>query len=138
MKYLLVFLFACGGSKTQPVGPGSGSGSAVVEPPKKDTRTELEKRRDAACEQVGERITQCQVEDAKKSLAAGKVTQKDFDDATKPDWLKQYTAMFVAKCKIPMSSRQVRVLEVCYKEETECDPFADCLKHLDDQQPATK
>jgi hypothetical protein len=134
MKYLLVVLLACGGNKTQPVGPGSGSGSAVVEPPK-DTRTELEKRRDTACEQVGERITQCQVEDAKKDLAAGKVTQKDFDDATKPDWLKQYTAMFVKKCKIPMSSRQVRVLEVCYKEETECAPFADCLTHLDDQQP---
>jgi hypothetical protein len=34
-----------------------------------------------------------------------------------------------------MSSRQVRVLEVCFKEEQECGPLMSCLDHLK-AQPA--
>jgi hypothetical protein len=30
-----------------------------------------------------------------------------------------------------MSSRQVRVLEVCFKQETECGPLTECLKNLE-------
>ena len=128
---LLAQLTACGGSKTTPTNPGSGSGSAVVEPPK-DTRTAIEKRRDIACSQVGERITQCAVEDLKKEVAAGRMKQKEYDDTVKPEILKKNTEEFVKKCEVPMSSRQVRVLEVCFKEETQCAPFVDCLSHLSD------
>jgi len=132
MKYLLVFLLACGGSKTTPSNPGSGSGSAVAPPPT-DSRTAIEKRRDDACVQVGERLTQCAVEDLKAEVAAGRMKQKEFDDTTKPEILKKNTSDFVKKCEVPMSSRQVRVLEVCFKEETKCAPFVDCLSHLNDQ-----
>jgi hypothetical protein len=135
MKYLLMVVLssglACGGSKTQPVGPGSGSGSAV-EPPK-DTRTEIEKRRDDACDKVGDKITQCQLDDAKAQLAAGEVSKKDFDDATTPMALKQFKDAWLQKCHVPMNSFQVRVLEVCHKEETQCAPFYNCLEHLNDK-----
>ena len=106
--------------------------TAVVEPPK-DTRTEIEKRRDAACDQVGDRITQCQLDDAKAQLAAGEVNQKDFDDATTPAALKQFKDAWLKKCQVPMNSYQVRVLEVCHKEETQCGPFYNCLDHLNDK-----
>ncbi len=122
---------ACGGKQT--TGTGSGSGSDPP-PPLKDTRTELEKRLAAACESVGKKATQCALDDAKKDLAEGKVSQKDFDLNTKPELLEENTARFVKKCNVPtMSSRQVRVLEVCFKEETECGPFLDCLSHLEDK-----
>jgi hypothetical protein len=38
-----------------------------------------------------------------------------------------------------MSSRQVRVLEVCFREETECAPLEACLANLSPEAgPATK
>ena len=127
---LALMLVACGGKPT-PVGP-SGSGSGSDAPHIKDTRSKIDIRRDTACELVGTRITACAVEDAKAELAAGKVTKKDFDLDTAPDVLRKHTAEFVKGCEVPMSSRQVRVLEVCLKAETLCGPFADCLTHLSD------
>jgi len=131
VKLALVFaLVACGGSKPSTTGPtnaGSGSGTAVA-----DIRTPIEKRRDAACEKVGAKLTDCALEDAKKDLAAGKVTKKEFDLNTAEGVLKRHTEKFVEQCEVPLSSRQVRVLEVCYQEEQQCGPLADCLTHLND------
>jgi hypothetical protein len=128
--FVVVALIACGGKQTPP--PSSGSGSAEAGPVK-DTRNEFQKRLATACESVGKRITECAVADAKKEVAAGRMTQKDFDLNTKPEILEKNTEEFVKKCDVPaMTSRQVRVLEVCHKEETECDPFLDCLSHLND------
>lgn len=127
----LVVLIACGGK--QPSAPTTGSGSAETGPVK-DTRNEFQKRLAVACESVGKRITDCAVADAKKEVDAGRMTQKDFDLNTKPEILEKNTEEFVKKCDLPaMTSRQVRVLEVCHKEETECDPFLDCLSHLNDK-----
>lgn len=125
-------LAACGG-KPAPQNP-QGSGSAeqpvgVV----KDTRTEIERRRDAACEKLGARLTACAVEDARAELAAGKVSKAEFDANTAPEIQRENTAKFVTACKVPMSSRQVRVLEVCDREEAECGPLTDCLTHLQDK-----
>ena len=128
MRLVLVFVVACGGAKPTPT-TGSGSGDPG---PVKDTRTALEKRRDGACEQLGPRITECALADAKAALAAGKITQKDFDSTTTSDILRKNTSEFIKACRVPMSSRQVRVLEVCFKEEQECGPLADCLTHLND------
>ena len=123
-------LVACGG-KPPPVGPaGSGSGNEI--PHIKDTRSKIEIRRDTACELVGTRLTGCALEDAKAELAAGKVSKKDFDLDTAPDVLRKNTEEFIKKCEVPMTSRQVRVLEVCLQAETLCGPFADCLTHLSD------
>jgi len=58
----------------------------------------------------------------------------------KPDELvSAHKQKFLKECKTsPMSSRQVRVLEVCYKSETECEPLAECLKNLEPQKSETK
>jgi hypothetical protein len=134
MKTLLLVLAiaACGGKQTPAPSNGSaGSGSAPVEV--KDDRTELQKRLATACEAVGTKVTECAVEDAKAMLADGKITQKVYDESTTFDVRKKNTEEFVKKCDVPtMSSRQVRVLEVCHKEEQQCGPFLDCLSHLAD------
>lgn len=128
---VLVALVACGGKQT-PAPPSGGSGSADVGPVK-DTRNDFQKRLATACESVGKRITDCAVADAKKEVEAGRMTQKDFDLNTKPEILEKNTEAFVKKCDVPeMTSRQVRVLEVCHKEETACEPFVDCLSHLNE------
>ncbi len=129
---MFLVVVACGGKHTPST--GSGSGSSEPPPPLKDTRTEIEKRRATACESVGKQITACAVADAKAEVDAGRMTKKDFDLNTKPEILDKNTEEFVKKCNTPsMSSRQVRVLEVCSKEEAECAPLLDCLSHLDDK-----
>ena len=128
--FALVVIAAACGAKQKTTGGGSGSAApvGVVQ----DTRTELEKRRDAACDELGPRMTQCALDDAKADLAAGKVSKAEFDKDTAPQFLAENTKRAKDKCKVPLSSRQVRVLEVCNKEEKECGPWMDCLGHLND------
>lgn len=131
---LLVVLLAACGSKQSPGVSNSGSGAGESPPPAKDTRTAIEKRRDAACETLGPKMTACAVEDAKRDLAAGKVKQKDFEANTSKDVQAKNTEEFVKACeKTPYSSRQVRVLEVCQREETQCEPLLACLDNLNKQ-----
>lgn len=126
---------ACGGK--QQTGGGGGSdvsnaGSDTVKPPLADTRTALEKRRDTACKAIAPKLTDCALEDAKSDLAHGVVKKADFDRDTAPEVLRKNTEMFVDKCTgwRDISSRQVRVLEVCFKEEQQCGPLRDCLGYL--------
>ena len=128
----LVVLAACGQKSSTPIAnAGSGTGSNETPPKPTDTRTELEKRRDGACETLGPKITQCAVEDAKRELAAGKVKQKDYDATTAPDVLRKNTYEFIKACEKPQySSRQVRVLEVCQREESACEALLACLENL--------
>lgn len=137
MKKLLflAMLAACGSKSSTPVansGSASSIGPAEDPPgPVADTRTEIERRRDAACETLGPKITSCAVEDAKKALAAGQLKQKEFDESTSPEIQSKNTEEFVKACKqAQYSSRQVRVLEVCQREETECEPLLACLDNL--------
>jgi hypothetical protein len=110
---------------------GGGSGSDVLTPPLQDTRTPLEKRRDGACDQLGPKLTACAVEDAQADLASGKITKQQFDQDTASGVQHKNTEEFEKACKgSNMSSRQVRVLEVCFKEETACDPLRKCLENL--------
>jgi hypothetical protein len=125
---LVMIAAACGGKQKTDTGAGSADPVGVAQ----DTRTEIEKRRDAACDELAPRMTQCALEDAKAALAAGKVSQADFDQHTAPAVLAKNTEEGKKACKVQMSSRQVRVLEVCMKEETQCGPLADCLSHLND------
>ncbi|HLL20596.1 MAG TPA: hypothetical protein VK427_00615, partial [Kofleriaceae bacterium] len=74
----LVLVAACGGKSPPPSSTGPGDPPGVVS----DTRTELEKRRDAGCEKLEPRIVQCAVEDAQAELAAGRISKKDFDANT--------------------------------------------------------
>ena len=127
-------LAACGGAQHT----SEGDGSAAHEPAVADTRTPIEKRRDAACDQLGPKLTACAVEDARADLAAGKVTQQQFAQDTAPDIQRKNTEEFQKACKsTAYSSRQVRVLEVCFRDETQCGRLLDCLEHLKDKD-ATK
>jgi hypothetical protein len=108
--------------------PGGGSSAGPVQ----DTRTPLEKRRDAACDVVAKRATACAVEDAKADLAAGKVKKEQFDQDTKAAVVAKNAEKYADDCKAhkDYSSRQVRVLEKCPQYETECAPFLACLDHV--------
>jgi len=118
---------ACGSPKPAPKDPDPTPG--VV----KDTRTPIEKRRDAACDKVGDRIVECAVADAKADLDAGKSTKADYDADTKPAITKVLKDKWLKTCTRPKTSHQVRVLEVCLKEEPQCGPFTDCLLHINDE-----
>jgi len=127
-------LAACGG----PQHPADGGGSAGHDQPAPlanvNKETPIEQRRDAACDHLGPKLTACAVEDARANLAAGKTTKQQFDQDTAPDIQRKNTEKFLKTCKsADYSSRQVRVLEVCFREETECAPLLDCLGHLSDK-----
>jgi len=73
------------------------------------------------------------VADARADFAAGKIDRRQLDVDTAPEWQQKLTAKWLADCKgARYSSRQVRVLEVCFREETECGPLVACLDHLHD------
>lgn len=131
MKMLaaLIVLAACGGAQQPP--PNDTKGSA--EPVARDTRTPFEQRRDAACKQLAPKLTACAADDAKADLDAGKSTAEQYKQDTQPKVLEKNTQDFVDKCTSwrDMSSRQVRVLEVCFQQETECGPLRECLKNLE-------
>ena len=126
---LALLLAACGPKHTDTVGNNTDPDPNMT--PKKDTRSAIEKRRDDACGTLGPKITQCAYDDAKAALEAGKVTKEQFDKDTASGVLKKNTEEFIDACrKSDYSSRQVRVLEVCQKEETECGPLLSCLDNL--------
>ncbi|MBA3502067.1 MAG: hypothetical protein M4D80_04735 [Myxococcota bacterium] len=130
MKSLaFVLLVACGGSKPAPT---TGSGSAEPPGPVTDTRSELEKRRDVGCNKLKPRLVACAVEDAKASLESGKITKKQFDLDTAPEVRAKLGDKWMESCRVEMSSRQVRVLEVCDREEQQCGPLVSCLGHLNE------
>jgi hypothetical protein len=120
----------CGG----PQRPPDGDGARAADPgPAADPRTPIERRRDAACDALGPRLTACAVADSRADLAAGKIDRRQFERDTAPEWQQKLTAKWKADCKgARYSSRQVRVLEVCLREETECGPLVECLDHLHD------
>jgi hypothetical protein len=130
---LLVTLLAaaCGNKSTTPVGgSGSGSSSGVVE----DTRSPYLKRRDVACNKVGKRLVACAVADAKADLEAGKIKQEQYDKDTSADVTAKLASEWNKTCIKPGTTRQLRVLEVCEQEESECEPLVECLAHLNDKE----
>lgn len=131
MLAFAIALAACGGPQQPPGDP------TPTPPPAKDTRTAFEQRRDKACANIAPKLTQCAADDAKADLDAGKVTPAQYKQDTSPDVLRKNTEEFVEKCESwrDMSSRQVRVLEVCDREETQCGPLRNCLEHLQPEHP---
>lgn len=126
---IVLALAACGGKAPPPSDP-------TPAPAPKDTRTPIEQRRDAACDKLGPKLTQCAAADAKADLDAGKTSADQYKQDTAPAVLAKNTEVFEQQCKgSQMSSRQVRVLEVCFREATECEPLRKCLENL---KPVTK
>lgn len=135
---VVVVIAACGGPQPGGGGAGGGTGGGDVDqvrPPPPDTRTELERRRDAGCEALAPRLVQCAVDDARAELDAGKVTRKEFELSTSAETRRGLAADWLKKCRVEMSSRQVRVLEVCFREEQACEPLLGCLENLSPGQP---
>jgi hypothetical protein len=128
LTVVLVGLVACGPKQPPKTGPSNDEPVGKVGPVK-DSRTAIEKRRDTACEQLQPRLTECAIEDAKKSMTPAEYKKLD------PEALRgKHKQEFLKQCEgSSMSSRQVRVLEICFKEEHECDPLAQCLANLNPQ-----
>jgi hypothetical protein len=124
---VIALLAACGGTSSS--APSNQNTTPIQGP--NETRSPLEKRRDAACETLAPKITQCAVEDAKADLANGKITKAQFDKDAAPEVQHKNSDEYATKCKSQqLSSRQVRVLEVCFKAESECGPLLACLDNL--------
>jgi hypothetical protein len=121
-----------GGGDTLPddlrTGSGSGSGSDDD-----DGDAELERRKGAACEELGPRLTECAVADARATMTPAELAKLDIEN-TAP----VHTREFVKSCKgQALSSRQVRVYEVCLREETSCEPLLACLENAKPTEGAT-
>lgn len=117
----LVLLLAACGNKTK----SGGDDDTLPDPPPPPQQTELEKRQGAACEQLGPRLTDCAIADARATMTAAELAELDVEN-TAP----LHTREMIKECKQQtMSSRQVRVYEVCMREETECAPLTACLEH---------
>jgi hypothetical protein len=129
MKFLAIVLLlaACGSSQPETTTPTTDPDPPGVVA---DTRTELERRRDTACDTLVPRLTQCAVDDAKAELEAGRITQAKYNEITASGVQAKNSDEAEKECKVELSSRQVRVLEVCQTAETECDPLIACLGNL--------
>lgn len=121
---------ACSGPQRAP----DHTGATPADPDPGNPRTPIERRRDAACDALGPKLTACAVADARADFAAGKIDRRQLEVDTAPEWQQKLTAKWLTECKAARySSRQVRVLEVCFREETACGPLVACLDHLHDQ-----
>jgi hypothetical protein len=108
---VLAFLAGCGGAPAKP------------EPTPEPTRTPLEIRQDAACEQVGPRVIDCALNDLEAATSPEELAKLDLDKMRAAN-IRKFTTACTGQY---MSSRQVRVYEVCAAEETECEPLLACL-----------
>jgi hypothetical protein len=133
MRTLLFIVLAACASKPAPA-PQQPPAPAETGPAK-DTRTDIEKRRDAACDIVGKRTAQCAAEDSKALFAAGKIKEAEYKKATEQRVIDKDAEVYADKCKAKRdySSRQIRVLEKCPEYEKECGPFLECLQNLQPQ-----
>jgi hypothetical protein len=122
---LLLACGSCGGAKPEPDPPITGTASGVVE----DDRTQLQIRQEAACEQTGRKLKQCAIEDNQRQSPEER-READVEN-TAPILEREYIK---ACTEAEMSSRQVRVHEVCLREESECEPFLDCLDNAKPQK----
>ncbi len=137
MKRLVFVILAACGSKPAPAPQNPPPPPAQQPGGPTDSRSDLEKRRDAACDIVGKRTADCAVADSKALFAAGKIKKSEFDAATDPRVVAKDAEVYADKCKAKRdySSRQIRVLEKCPEYEKECAPFFECLQNL---QPQSK
>jgi hypothetical protein len=137
MRTLVFVVLAACASKPAPAPQNPPPANEQMAGVAKDTRTELEKRRDAACDIVGKRTALCAKADSDALFAAGKIKKAEHDAATEQRVLDKDAEVYATKCKAKRdySSRQIRVLEKCPEYEKECGPLFQCLQNL---QPQSK
>jgi hypothetical protein len=111
-------------------GCGGGGAPTPTQPdpdpaPMQPATTELQRRQEAACDALGPRLTSCAYEDAKRTMTKAELAREEIE-AKRPE----HTKLIVEKCREQqMSSRQLRVYEVCMREESECAPLINCLEY---------
>lgn len=111
-------------------GGGGTPAPAQPVPDPQPAKTEFQRRQEAACDALGPRLTQCAYDDARRTMTPAELAKEEVE-AKRPE----HTKLIVDKCrKQQMSSRQLRVYEVCMREERECAPLIDCLEHAKPQQ----
>ncbi len=112
----IVLLAACG---------GGGQPEPAAPQPMGPQPTEMQRRQTAACEALGPRLTRCAYDSAKKNL-----TPEQFEKEQVEEKVGEHTKLVTDEClEQQMSSRQLRVYEVCMREEQECGPLIDCLEN---------
>jgi hypothetical protein len=127
---LLIELLASVGLIAWGAACGGGGKPATAQPDPEPAaqapgKSEFERRQEAACDALGPRLTQCAYDDAKRTMTKAELAKEEVE-AKRPE----HTKLIVDKCrKQQMSSRQLRVYEVCLREERECAPLIDCLEH---------
>ena len=118
-----VLAIGCGGT-SQP--SASATTPDIANGPK---LSPFQERQNAACEALGPKITQCAIDDAKATMTPEKLAELKLDQTAPIN-----TKKFIDKCEASqMSSRQLRVHEVCFKQETECAPLLACLDNAKPQ-----
>jgi hypothetical protein len=128
---MVLALAACGGKTKPAAAPPPADDDLTIKPHPIDDgkpETEYERRLRAACEDVGAKVSACAVEDTRNDKqhppTADELAQLDQTAAIdKREYIKKCVAA-------EMSSRQIRVMEVCAKEEAACEPFLACLDHM--------
>ena len=127
MSILLATMVASSALGVAGCGPKNGS---AIEPVTTATPTvqlsPLQRRQRAACAALGPTLTKCAVADVRASMSAAELAKLDIAH-TAP----KHTEVFIDECNAEQySSRQVRVLEVCFREESECDLLTECLANI--------
>ena len=126
---LLPLGVACSGTSAKDgstLGDGTAAPLSPEEQKRRDALARLQTRQDATCESLGPRITQCSMDDARATMTPEQLAELDLEK-TAP----KHTAEFIDQCKsADYSPRQVRVMEVCQAEESECAPLLSCLDNM--------
>ncbi len=122
---LALVLAACGGKTPAPAEPDdtlTEHGASGVH-----ADTAIHRRRDAACEALAPRMTACAVEDARATMTPAELEALDLEATA-----KVHQREFVKQCTADeLSSRQVRVYEVCTAEAPDCAALDACLKNAE-------
>lgn len=127
LAVVAVVTLGCGGGQTPPPEDPGGTGGDPT--PVEQRRSELQIRQEAACEAAGPRLTACAVTDTQAQNAETRA------EADPERTASINTREFIKGCvAATMSSRQVRVYEVCLREETECEPLLSCLDNAAPQK----
>jgi hypothetical protein len=126
---LAAALAACGGGQKPPPPDEGDDDLSALTPPDAAPMTELQRRQVAACDQVIPRLVDCTVELGLRDQPPEKIAEADIEH-TAPIHKREE----LKKCKAAqLSSRQIRVLEVCDREESECEPLIACLDNMKPQ-----
>ncbi|MEZ4359219.1 MAG: hypothetical protein R3B48_03495 [Kofleriaceae bacterium] len=113
---------ACGGRGAPAERP------AGVEP-QPEPASEFARRQRAACAATGERVTACAITGLRAASTKDELAKLDLEKMQQVN-----SAAYAEKCEADaLSSRQLRVYEVCLREERECEPFLSCLDNLTPQ-----